>query len=571
MPLPEDGQPWPTAPFGPYYDQVKVSAAWYANDSAALTKLYTAGGGSAYDQAVFHNGQYVRGGIAGVGRGIRNWFVGQPVTAKPPTRLGTPLPGNLASLSSDLLVAEPPKSRIVVDDQDKNAAAAVQAVQDDLDLLMNGDDAHTAMSTATEWAAGLGGAAFTWNWDTATADAPWMTAHAADAFIPEFRAGRVYAITVFDRYPGKGDGVYRHLMRHEPGLITHGLFLGKADKLGTMIPFGVKDSPDNLGYLRDPGPGKTIGPDGEVIIATGIKLSTAAMFVNRRTRRFRSEGGLSLMGRSDYEGMEEFLDAHSETWSSVMRDLRLGRARAMLGSSLLEGAQPGSGSFFDEYAEYFAPIPGLLSLGDAPLKDQIVMSQPEIRWEAHSAILRLQVAEILQHGGYSSSTYGEDIEGQANVAATNTVDRARKSERTRDQKIRNLKPALAHMSLSGLALKANLYGEPAGYDPKMTVQDLQIVFPEVSQIDPEKQARTLQYLRAAELVSIETGVRERNPEWSIKEVRDEVKRIHADAEAKRLPDPFAIGATPPGEDQQEDEQDTGALDEQAGVDQQGGA
>jgi len=570
MPLPEDGQPWPTAPFGPYYDQVNVSAAWYANDSAALTKLYTGGGKSAYDQAVFHDGQYVRGGLAGVGRGIRNWFVGQPVTAKPPTRLGTPLPGNLAALSSDLLVAEPPKSRLVIDDNDENAASAVQAVQDDLDLLMNGDEAHTAMSTATEWAAGLGGAAFTWNWDREAADAPWMTAHAADAFIPEFRAGRVYAITVFDRYPAKGDGVYRHLMRHEPGTITHGLYLGKADKLGRLVPFGSKDSPAHLGYLRDPGEGKQFGPEGEVIIQTGIKQSTAAMFVNRRTRRFRSEGGLSLMGRSDYEGIEEFLDAHSETWSSAMRDLRLGRARAMIGASLLEGLQPGSGSYFDEYAEYFTPIPGQLGM-DGNLKDQVVTDHPEIRWEAHSGLLRLQVAEILQHGGYSASTYGEDIEGQANVAATNTVDRARKSERTRDQKIRNLKPALSAMSLSGLALKARLYGAPAGYDPNMTVQDLQIVFPEVSQIDPEKQARTLQYLRAAELVSIETGVRERNPEWSIKEVRDEVKRIHEDAEAKRLPDPFGIGAAQPDPTQQEDEQDTGALDEQTGVDQQGGA
>ena len=566
MPLPGTDQPWPLPPFGPYYDQVSISAAWYNNDQAALGKLYTRGGGDT-SGAVFHDGQYVRGGLAGIGRGIRSWFVGQPVTANPPTRLGTPLAGNLAVLSSDLLTAEPPKSSLVVEEGAETSAAPVQAV---IDGLMNSDEAHIAMSTATEWAAGLGAAAFTWNWDRDNADTPWMQAHGADSFFPEFRAGRVYAITVFDRYPGKGDIVYRHLMRHEPGGIIHGLYEGRHDKLGKLVPFGSKGSPDQLGYLKDTGSGKLLDLDGQVKILTGIDLTTAAMFPNRRTRRFRTEGALSQMGRSDYEGIEEFLDAHSEAWSSYMRDLRIGRARAMISASLLEGSTPGGGASFDEFAEYVTPIPGLTDM-NAPLKDNIVTTQPEIRWEAHAALLREQVGEILQHAGYSQSSYGDTSEPTGDATATATVDRARKSERTRDQKARHLRLALNHMTRAGLDLLATLYGAPTGYRKGLAATDMQVVFPEVSQIDPEKQARTLQYLRAAEVLSIETAVRERNPDWNKTQIDEEVKRIHADAEAKTLPYPFAIGCSVPDPNQEADLNDAGALDEANNGDQRGGA
>lgn len=41
------------------------------------------------------------------------------------------------------------------------------------------------------------------------------------------------------------------------------------------------------------------------------------------------------MGRSDYKGVEPMLNAFDETWSSWMRDLKVGRARIFVPEAMI--------------------------------------------------------------------------------------------------------------------------------------------------------------------------------------------------------------------------------------------
>ncbi|NKR53031.1 hypothetical protein GS481_02445 [Rhodococcus hoagii] len=67
------------------------------------------------------------------------------------------------------------------------------------------------------------------------ADNAWIDFVDADRAIPEFRWGRLVAVTFWSELTG-GDGqeVWRHLERHEPGYIVHAVYKGTATSLGRI-------------------------------------------------------------------------------------------------------------------------------------------------------------------------------------------------------------------------------------------------------------------------------------------------------------------------------------------------
>jgi hypothetical protein len=58
---------------------------------------------------------------------------------------------------------------------------------------------------------------------------------------------------------------------------------------------------------------------------------------NRKNRRLP-------IGRSDFDAIEDELDALDETWSSLLRDIRLGKVRLFVPEGALERVAPGPGS-----------------------------------------------------------------------------------------------------------------------------------------------------------------------------------------------------------------------------------
>ncbi|MDB5243972.1 MAG: hypothetical protein JWP57_4598, partial [Spirosoma sp.] len=108
------------------------------------------------------------------------------------------------------------------------------------------------------------------------------------------------------------------------------------------------------------------------------------------------------VGRADIDGSEGLLDALDETWTSWMRDLRLGRARIVVNEAALTEPTIGGSTFgrrgFDVDQEVFAPIAGQANMGDG---DFIKPVQFAIRVQEHNDTALALVERIVTSSGYS--------------------------------------------------------------------------------------------------------------------------------------------------------------------------
>ncbi|WP_394425447.1 hypothetical protein [Streptomyces sp. SGAir0957] len=229
-----------------------------------------------------------------------------------------PIAGDLCGGSADLLFSEPPK--LTVDDD---------TTQTRLDLLTD-DGMLATLQTAAEVGAALGGVYLRPVYDIEIADRPWLVAEHADRAVPEFTWGRLSAVT-FWRVVREEDGqVWRHLERHEPGAILHGLYQGTREKLGRPVP--LEDSEATEGYAS------IVSDEGA--IKTGYQGLDVSYIPNQVSRRWRCKPRLADLGRSDLDGVEPLMDALDETYSSWMRDIRLGKGRILVPNAYLQSSGP---------------------------------------------------------------------------------------------------------------------------------------------------------------------------------------------------------------------------------------
>jgi A118 family predicted phage portal protein len=513
MPLPAEGSVFPPKEYAPGFARMAEHAAWYSGSVDDLRRIY----GGLQAATHVHNGRPHRGGVAGFFS--RAWWGRPLVSGEERTALHIPIAANLATLSSDLLNAEPATFGIV-GDVDKTSR---NATEERLDLIFNSPHAHVVQNEAGETTAALGGTYWVADWDVA---GPFDYVHPravdADVAVPTFRGGELSEVTFWTRIDD-GRKVYRHLEHHEVGAITHALYLSDdSDRLGVRVPLATLPETRHLADLA----GAIHEPD-RTIIPTYIDRLTAVYEPNiRRSRRLR-KGPLRAWGRSDYEGIEPMLNSFDETWSSWMRDLKVGRARIFVPEALLSSGGPGQGGFFDAEREVYALLNAL------PSKDgkQIEAHQFEIRVEQHERTAYNLKKEILQATGYSLSSYGEHAEGQA-MTATEVTDRRSDTERTRDKKIRYATHARTQIASVCLELDGLIFRGRGGRPGVEVVAE----FPEVSQVDPEKEIRIVSLLDAASAITTETKVRRANPEWDDERVMKEVAGIQAER-GLTAPDP----------------------------------
>jgi A118 family predicted phage portal protein len=440
---------------------------------------------------------------------MARWFWGQPT---PPgqkrARLHMPLAGDIARTSSDLLFSEPP--RLV----SPSADAATQAR---LDELMDGPLRPTLLESG-ELCSALGGIVLTNVWDTTVADRPWIASHPADRAVPEWRAGHLAAVTLWTVVQQDGRTVWRHLERHEPGVILHGLYQGTPGQLGKAVPLNAV--PATASYQPS--------------VATGLPGLTASYIPNvRPSRGWRHVPGADCLGQSDFQGIEAVFDALDETYTSWMRDLRLGKGRVIVPASMLDSNGLGQGASWDEDREAYSPLNMLQRPSDSGKLDVV---QFAIRVTDH----RDTAAELMERAvtlaGYSGGTFGLQSGGQA-LTATEIRARNARSLTTRARKTLYWTPGLADRLAAQLQLEQQLFGV-AG----LTVEPPRIEWRDSIADAPAELAQTASLLRTAEAASTDTLVRLIHPDWDDPQVDAEVARIHAEPGRAPLPDPAALGA-----------------------------
>jgi hypothetical protein len=269
MPIPDQNTAWPPAPWDFAYRVYAENEAWYLGDTDRLENLYRRDSQARADYV--RNGQPMRGGVVGA---ASRMFWGRPVPAgENRTRLHVPAPADLATLSSDLIFAEPPEVKL----DGKN-----QKAQDRLDVIANSDDAHATFNTMGELKAALGAAVITSTWDLAVADHVWLQVSAADVVIPTFRNGVMVECSMWTEYVD-GQTYWRHIEHHEAGAIEHALFKGSQTNLGRRVPLQERPETERLADL--------VNADSRIV--TGIDRLTTSYNPNMPTRAWRKKGPLA--------------------------------------------------------------------------------------------------------------------------------------------------------------------------------------------------------------------------------------------------------------------------------------
>ncbi len=139
----------------------------------------------------------------------------------------------------------------------------------------------------------------------------------ADGAAPEFAHGDILkAVTFWTVLLCDGTHVVRHLERHEPGMILHGVYDGTEQNLGKPIALDAFDATRDLPPVR--------------ALPIGKRLAVAYIPNTMFAPDWRDIPGASGLGTSDYQGAETFLSAIDETYTSWMRDIRLAKSRIIV-------------------------------------------------------------------------------------------------------------------------------------------------------------------------------------------------------------------------------------------------
>jgi A118 family predicted phage portal protein len=510
MPLPDKNVPWP-----PIHPAVRADmedwAAWFSANPDRLTYRYRNRGTRSYGpgqigQVQNRPSQY-RGGLVGT---IARWFWGEPTPlGEKRANLHMPLARDIARTSSDLLYSEPPSLKA----ENKDTQARLE---DLMDLGMK-----RTLIASGETTSALGGSYLRLVWDEDVRPGPWVSLVHADGAAPQFAHGDILkSVTFWTVLETDGQRVVRHLERHEPGLILHGVYEGTEDNLGKPVDLGAFEKTKSLLPVRT--------------LPTGKRLACSYVPNTMFAPDWRDIPGAAGLGTSDYQGAETFLSAIDETYTSWMRDIRLAKSRIIVPAMFLDTQGPGMGAVWED-REAFSP------LNVPPNSDQaITLSQFAIRHEEHRATIEELVGKVIRNAGYSGQTFGDDSAGPA-ATATEIKARAARSMSTRSRK--------AELAATGIAdvVEVLLMLEASGMFPGVPgveVERPEVVFQDSVQDDLKTLAETAAALQQAEAASTAVKVALLQPDWDEREQKEEVDRILKET-GRLVEDPLFLGADRP--------------------------
>ncbi|WP_405137528.1 phage portal protein [Nocardia sp. NBC_01388] len=492
--MPDYGQLWPPHPFDIAQRQMSVFDAWYSSNVPALEMIYV-------QQNRVRQGAFT-GGL--IGR-IQRFFWGRPNLQDNP-RLHVPVAADVARTSADLLFAEP--MTVAVPDGGANNP---ELADERLQMVCGGDDTVALLLEAAELCSAFGGVYLRLWWDSAISDHVMIDKVSADAAVPQWKYGKLYAVTFWTVVSVNKDRYVRHLERHEPGMIIHALYAGDEQELGE--PISLADSPETA-WAADL-------VDANGAIPTGVNTLTAAYVPNVRPNRlWRRMVGLAPLGRSDYDGLEPLFDQLDLAYSSWMQDVEQGKARIFIDRSLLTNNGPGKGASFDSEQSVFVAVNGGLKSSANDSGMPIQANQFNIRWLEHSQTCAELLNTILRAAGLSTGSFADSSLTVGVPTATEINSRDNLSERTRTKKINYWKAALGPLIQTAMELDAKVFQTGVTLTEAPHIQ-----FPTRTMQNPVEMAQTLAALRAARVISLKQSIIERKPNWSEAEIDAEVAAI----------------------------------------------
>lgn len=496
---------WPPAEVSAAQPLYREWLAWYSGDPEALHNVY----------AGFSRGApspHVRPSQLGGGASgwiARKWW-GNPVYGAAAKRMHVPAASDISTISSDLLFSEPPAFTLTA-----------PAQQDAFESVVESSQLLSTLAEAAEKSSAAGGVYLRASINRTVAPVPIVEALFPDNAVPDFYGPFLRSVTFWRVIGTIEGGKARHLEHHymDPRrgcLVEHALFVGSDSTLGRRAP--LTDGDEECRRVA------TL-VDSASTIETRTSVLDVVYVPNVRPHRMLRG---TMLGRSDYAGAEDSLDALDQTMTSWMRDIRLGAGRIFVPREYLRrpGAA-GEGTSWDPEREIFqavnaqTPSDGTLSL---------TPSQFTIRVVEHRDTVAAHWRTITSAAGLDTSDH--DTDNGPTMTATQVNDRGSRRRATRKKKIGYWTPNLQQLLIC--------MQELAG----MTASPVEVEWPDSAAPDIQTMAQTLQLLEAALAVSTQTKVEMLHPDWRTEDVAAEVARIEAKSAAPEDPGSFSGDASP---------------------------
>lgn len=425
------------------------------------------------------------------------------------SRIHVPLASDIAQTSADILFAGVPDITIPEADESESNGRA-QMAYDRLMEIVIASGLHNTLLEAGEASSALGGVFIKPVWDADLCNYPLLTIIQSDHAIPEFQWDILKAVTFWkvikeeeDELRSGEKKIYRlferHCMENGKAVIYNAIHCGKKDKIGEAVPLNSFPGYENLQERID----------------TGYDSLMVRYIPNIKPNRLMRG---SSLGQSDLAGTETLLDAIDETYSSLMRDVRIARARLIVPEKYIDFDQTRDGytkTSFDNDKAVFTTI------NADPMLDKdakLTVTQFTIRTEQHINTILDLIERVVVHAGYSPQTFGLKLEGAESGKALSI--RERKTFVTRQKKWRYWSTALEdllHMLLyiDNVFLKNKT---PFDFRPSVTIADS-------SDNDFTVLAETIKTLTDAQALSLDTKVRMLHPEWDEEQIKAEVDML----------------------------------------------
>jgi Phage portal protein, SPP1 Gp6-like len=515
---------WPPAEVAELADTWAEWSTWYRGKADELSVLYT-------DRGPTYMGGY---GIPPSQRspGLVGWlnriFWGRQSTVGS-TKTHIPAAADVAALSAAYLFGEPPTLSVPEAASGKGPTKS-NPTQDRLDSILQEAGVYAAMHSAADRASAYGGVYLRASVNVNLGDMPIVEAILPDTAVPEFYGPFLVKVLFFTRLTGKRESgpVYRHLELHEMlgtgarrrCVVWHELRKGTDDELGRVVPLQERPETDRFAALVD--------GEGKIEVAT--TLLDVVYVPNMQPMR----GFTTQQGRADYDSVIPQMADLDETWSSWMRDIRIGKGRLVVPRGYVRRQLgDGDGGAFDLEQEVYSAVNAQPGNADSA-QLAITIAQFAIRVEEHKG-----TADELWKIIYKGAGLDGTEQGSENTPETATGVNAKAGRRrsTRAVKIGYWTPQLRRLAAVLLQLDAMAF-KTAGLQPDVPVE---VEWPDAAAPDPESLARTLQLLDAAGAVSLRTKIEMLHPEWDADQVEAEIADIGGDAPVIEDPaDPNAI-------------------------------
>ncbi|MGH7954748.1 MAG: hypothetical protein ACREOZ_02180 [Gloeomargaritales cyanobacterium] len=494
MLLPTTDIKWPPPPYDIAQRKYQEYSAWYGGEPYILASQYIGGGSktitaqtTAEHSFLPRPAQFAGGLIGSVARFF--WgtppSVGNTYTAK----MHIPLAEEIAAEGSYQLFKNPPSIDVI-----GSPAHQVRIEQ----YIKRG--LFVKLSEGAEIAAALTGVFFRVGYETSLSDQPIVSVIHPDAAVPTFNFGFLTEVIFWRTLSDKNNRVYRHLERHTVGMLEHALYLGDLKTIGKRVPLTEQEETANLQELND----------------TGLDILDCVYVPNLKTRLWRDKNQICNLGRSDYGSILPIMDGLDETYTSWMRDIRLGKARLLVPQDYLESVGRGKGAIFDLDRDVFV---GLNALTDGA-KLEITPNQFNIRFEAHAATTAALMERCMSGAGYSAQTFG--LTTDVAMTATETDARERRTFDTRDAKIETgWKRETAKLVEIMLSIDAYLGAVTVLPLPL----EIEVEFPPPVRDNLKTIADTVKTFRDARAMSTAVAVALIHPEWDDARINAEVALI----------------------------------------------